>query len=323
MASKNNFTAIASIIILLLLGLAAFQFYKTNQLSKKLAKTESSYNELEKIQTELEQDYESALASLEEKRGENQELNTLIDQQKEDLRKQKDKINGLIWTKKELSKAREEMSLMNARVSGYLDQINKLKQDNELLSSTNLKLSNENEILTEDVKNTKAAVNRLDSVRVVLVNQTEDLTNENKDLGNKVDLAEAIKLNSIEVQGYSFKSNGDLRSRSRAKNIEVLRSCLSTETNLVTPKGEKEFYIRIVSPSGETLNTTDMEGNVITNKLNGEEVRYTTNGTIAYNQEDTNFCIDWEPATKLSGGNYGIEVFNNGYLVGKGSFDLK
>lgn len=135
-------------------------------------------------------------------------------------------------------------------------------------------------------------------------------------------MANAIKINFIEVQGYRLKSNGKRRKRRRAKNINLLEVCFKTETNMVTSAGEKEFFVRIEDPLGETL-TLDGGSGVLENKLDNTQVRYTTSGTMEYNNEDTSGCLNFEIFNKLQKGVYKLTMYNNGFPVGKGEFKLK
>ena len=103
----------------------------------------------------------------------------------------------------------------------------------------------------------------------------------------------------------------------------MLRVCFLTETNMVTQPGNKKFYIRIINPTGETVAVEDAGSGVLTNKLDNSQVRYTTSGDVNYKNEDTNACIDWTLPEKLVKGDYKIEMYNNGFQVGKGQFKLK
>ncbi len=320
--SKSNLTLIAWLLVLALLAFNVFQWYKNNQLSSSLDTKEKNFTELQKVQTELEQSFQTSLTDLEEARGENQELNELIDSQKSELRKQKEKINNLIWTKRELGKAKEELDLMKSQAAGYLAKIRELTENNDMLTASNLKLSNENEVLNEDIKMAKAEISDLDSARVVLTGLKEELDTENEMLAGKVDIAEAIKINSIVVEGFQEKGE-KLRTQSKAKKVDLLRTCIKTETNMVAPIGEETFFVRMVTPQGETLAIEEGGSGVLTNKLTNEEVRYSTSGTVEYNQKDTDLCIDWKPNLNLVPGNYNVEVYNKDYMVGKGMFRLK
>ena len=321
--SKSNTSLIAWLVAIALLAMNIFQWYSNNQLKSSLAKEESIHTDLQKVHTALETSYEDSMANLEEMRGTNDELNELIETQQADLAKQKEKINGLIWTSKELKKAKAEIELMNSTAAGYLAEIRQLKEANEGLTASNQKLFGDNELLTTNLNQSMKDIERLDSTKTVLVSLKEELSSENSMLADKVDMAEAIKVNAINVEGFKKKDSGELKATKKAKNISVIRSCLLTETNMVTASGDETFYIRIINPQGETIAVESAGSGVITNKLTNDEVRYTSSGTVAYDQKDTQVCIDFTPNHALSAGLYQIETYNKDYMVGKGSFLLK
>jgi predicted RNase H-like nuclease (RuvC/YqgF family) len=314
--SKQNFTAVSIIAIIALLGLNGYQWYSNSKLSQANQQLQTQQIELEKVQAELDQDYQTALESLEEMRGDNQQLNALIDSQKAELKAQKEKINDLIWTKRELDKAKEEIKALKANVNKYLDEIKTLKEENKLLAEDNQKL---NQRIDAEVREKEEILSQKES----LASEKERLSKTNENLGAKVDIASAVKVNTIIVKGYEIKKDGKLKEQSKAKNIDMLRVCFQTETNRVTSAGTKRFYLRIINPQGETIAVEDKGSGVLTNKLDNTQVRYTTSGEIQYNNEDTNACIDWTLDDKLPKGNYNIEMYNNGYPVGKGAFVMK
>ncbi|MBK8347919.1 MAG: hypothetical protein IPL08_09910 [Saprospiraceae bacterium] len=314
--SKQNFTAIAITVIIALLGLNAYQWYVNSKLSNASKTQQTEMMELQKVQEELDQDYQTALESLEEMRGDNAQLNALIDSQKSELKTQKDKINNLIWTKKELDKAKSEIKNLNSNVVKYLADIQQLKEENKLLSDNNSQLTLRVE---EEIKAKEEVIQAKNAISA----ERESLSKSNEALGTKVDMANAIKINFMEVKGYEIKDDGKLKERSKAKDVEMLRVCFLTETNMVTSAGQKKFYIRIINPQGETVAIEDKGSGVLTNKLDNSQVRYTTSGEISYKNEDTNACIDWSLAEKFLKGDYKMEIYNNGFLVGKGQFKLK
>ncbi len=314
--SKQNFTAIAIGIIIALLALNAYQWYVNSKLSSTNLTQKSEMVELQKVQEELDQDYQTALESLEEMRGDNAQLNALIDSQKSELKAQKDKINNLIWTKKELDKAKAELKNLNTNVTKYLADIQQLKEENKILT-------NNNQELTIRVEEEIKAKENVITEKNALTAEKESLSKTNAALGTKVDMANAIKINFMEVKGFEIKKDGKLKERSKAKDVQMLRICFLTETNMVTTSGQKKFFIRIINPQGETIAIEDQGSGVLTNKLDNSQVRYTTSGEINYNNEDTNACIDWTLSEPLVKGEYKIEMYNNGFPVGKGGFKLK
>lgn len=324
MTAKNNGSSIFGIILILaLLGLSAYLWFSNAKLSKELSAKKTEFLELEKLNTELDFNYQAKLEELEGLRGDNQELNAKIDTQKSELAKQKKRISGLIWTEKELGKARSEMENLQAMANKYIAEITELKNSNQFLASENQKLTESNTTLNQEVTTNKKMITELDSVQTLLVSAKEELEGTNEVLSSKVHMAEAIKINSIAVTGYDVKDDGTEKPKSRAKKVDMLRACLTTETNMVTPKGEKEFFIVYTSPSGEVLFVEELGSGLLVNELTGEELRYTTSGTANYEQEELLACLDWTPNFALQKGVYKVEIFQSGFPVGDGEFKLK
>ena len=321
--SKNNLAAWAIIAIIALIGLNGYQWFTNSQLQSQNIRQETELVDLEKLQAELEQDYNAALDGLEDMRSDNNELNGLIESQKNELKSQKQKINNLIWTKRELKKAKEEIVNMNSQAAQYVAELAKLRDENQTLFASNLQLKDQNSSLNTQYINEQKAKKEIEQARAVLAAEKERLTKTNEKLDVQVDMANAIKINFMKTQGYALKDNGKKKKKSRARNINLIEVCFTTETNMVTPAGEKEFQIRLIDPKGETIAREDMGSGVLTNKLDNTQVRYTTNGTIDYNNEDTEGCIQWKMYDQLPKGMYDIEIYNNGFKVGNGNYKMK
>lgn len=320
---SNNIATWAIIGFIAMLGLNAYLWYENSQLKSVKAKQELETIELQKIQADLDQAYQESLESLEDMRNDNKELNDLIESQKRELLAQKDKINNLIWTKRELSKAKEEIQVLNNQAAGFVAEIARLKEENGQLSSSNTRLRSENNVLSQQVTAEIEEKNTIAKAKAALEVEHKEISSKNKKLSSKVDMANAIKINFIEVQGYKVTKSGKRKKRRRAKNIKLLETCFTTETNLVTSAGEKTFYVRIIDPLGETVVIDEINSGAITNKLDGSQVRYTTSGIMDYKNEDTNGCISWEVYNPLQKGEYEVIIYNNGYPVGQGKFKLK
>ncbi|MDF1696039.1 MAG: hypothetical protein P1U56_09420 [Saprospiraceae bacterium] len=323
MKSKNNLAAWAIIAIIALIGLNGYQWFTNSQLKSQNIRQSSELVELEKVQAELDQDYNNALESLEHMRGDNKELNNLIESQKTELRSQKDKINNLIWTKRELKKAKEEIANMNSRAAQYVAEVTQLREENELLAASNSELTQQNATLSMQYQNEQRAREEIEEARAVLASERERLAKTNEELDVKVDMANAIKINFMKVQGYQKKKDGKLKKKKKAKDINVIEVCFTTETNMVTAPGAKEFQVRLIDPLGETIAREDMGSGILTNKLDNTQVRYTASGVVDYNNEDTEGCVRWSFSDRLPKGEYDVEIYNNGFNVGNGTYKMK
>ncbi len=310
-------------VLIILLGLSAYLWWNNVQLKNQRTSRENEMIELEKVQTELEHDYQIALESLEEYRSDNDELNDIIENQKKELNEQKEKINELIWNRRELGKARAEIKRMNSMTANYIAEIDKLKGENLRLSSSNRQLTEDKLALTAAISREKELNAQLEAAKSQLAMQSEKLDKSNKELSSKVSMAEAIKINFMEVQGYELKDNGERKKKSKAKDIDLLEVCLRTETNMVTKPGIQTIYLRFITPQGETIALENKGSGILTNNLDGSKVRYTTSASFVYENEDTNACLPWVTEYQLPKGVYDIELYHQGFPVGKGNFKLK
>jgi hypothetical protein len=311
------------IAVIALLALNAYQWYSNSQLKKENSVKEAQLFELEKIQTELDRDYQVALESIENLRDDTKSLNKLIDNQKKELGEQRDKINNLIWSKRELDKARVEIKKFQDLTTQYVAEINTLKTENDKLLAQNQKLELINRDLSTEVELERQLKSELEVAKASLTSHNEELSTTNVELSSKVDMGSAIKINYMEYQGFEVKDDGKLKKKDKAKKVDMMRICFLTETNMVTPSGEELFYVRVIDPLGETMAVESLGSGVLTDKLTNTKVRYSQSGVLDYQNKDTNGCIDWHPNYAFMKGVYDVEIYNKGYLVGKGDFKLK
>ena len=321
--SKNSMAAWSIVAIIALLGLSAYLWFSYNQLKNQNQEQLQFTAELERIQADLQHDYSLALDNLEDLRADNKELDLLIDSQKKELADMRDKVNELIFVKRDLGKAREELKKLNTQVNQYVAEINKLREDLAILEGDNQQLREQNVNLSSQVEMERQEKLEIAQSRAELAVEKERLSKSNEMLDSKVEMASAIKVGNITVKGYEVKKDGKLKEKSNAKDVKLLRVCFKTEANIVTSEGSKTFFVRIISPMGETVAVEDYGSGVIINKSNNSQVRYTMSGNVDYKKEETDACIDWKLPEAIQKGLYDVEVFNNGYLVGKGGFKLK
>jgi len=321
--SNSNLVAIFAIISFLLLGFVGYQWFELKELKADLASTKSNLIENEKVQVELEQDYQAALNNLEEMRGTNTDLNTMIDQQKVELAAQKKKVSSLIWTKGELSNAREELEVFRTQAASYAAQIRDLSDKNNQLNASNTQLSVAKTQLETAVSEQTQTISNLSSEKSELTEIKAKIEEENKYLADKVGIGQIIKVNSIDVTPYKSRNNKDAKETTKAKNADFFKTCITTEKNEVVDPGDEQFYLRLISPGGETIYDATKGSGEIVSKSDGSNLRYTAVKEAAYQNTALEACIEYDPDYTLPSGNYAVEVYNKGYLVGESNFLLK
>lgn len=314
--SKQRIIAIASVVIVALLIVVTILLFNKFKLGKQVAQQEIELSEAEQLAQQLEEQYNQAIDELENMRGENEELNALIEQQQAELADQKAQIDKLIRNKRNLNKARAEIKKLNAQIEQYIAEVETLRAENE-------QLKQEKEMLSSDLEMQRQTNQQLNEEQAKLISEKEQLSSRAEKLSETVTYASVIRVQDVETTGYMLKSKGKRSKKKAAKNVDQLEICFKTTVNEVAKPGQEVYYIRIINPLGETLAIDEMGSGVLTNRSNGEKIRYTTTKEFDYSQDQDMLCVKWEPQTPFQPGNYTVEIYNKGYLAGTGSFTLK
>lgn len=325
MATENNSKSIAlfSILALILLSAGGYLFYQNAQLRQDIMEKDLEFSELQEIHTELDSQYLDAQNQLESLKGDNAELNRIIDKQLQEIREHKNQISALIRDNKNYGEAREELSELRATVEQYVEQIRELEQENRSLADENLALKDETEVLTSSVAQAREENMVLQASSEQLAMEKEQLTETNINLSKKVDEATTIMVDKIDIRGFATKETGKDVRRRRARNVEKLNICFDTEVNQFASEGEEVFYIRIINPKGETI-AVESAGSGTTNLTeNDTPITYSTKLTIDYKHSEAEACLEWDPDVPFPEGLYAVEIYNKGFVAGHTTFKLR
>jgi myosin heavy subunit len=284
----------------------------TRVLEQKIAQLE----EAEQLQIELENQYNDALTEMDKLKGENMDINNLIDQQKLELESQRSRISSLLREKRKLDAARSEIKNLRTRVASYIAEIEQLKAEQEQLTEENMLLKEATTTLSSDLQSKASENEELYSAKAKLINEKEQMT-------QAVRLGSVIKVKEIKVTGQKLRKSGKTTNRESAKRVDQLKVCFTTMTNELVEPGTEKFYIRIINPKGETIAIDDLGSGALENTKTGEEVRFTQVKEYEYANDETQLCFVWLPGVPFQNGTYDVEIYNKGYLAGQGIFELK
>jgi hypothetical protein len=186
-------------------------------------------------------------------------------------------------------------------------EIQKIKDENGLLTSQNESLSTENTGLkTEKMK-------LADSINAV--------TNKNKELAEKVTLAAALRAETINVYAISAKGKEKDGGNYKARRLDKIRISFHLMDNPLTKQEEKEIQIRILEPSGTIIADMATGSGIFT--YNGKETVYTLKKREYYSNSHQLVEAVYARGQEYRQGKYTIELYCEGYKIGQGSFDVK
>ncbi len=320
---KNNFNTLLWVLLIASVLGNTYLLIDRSQKSNKIEEQATAITEADKLNTELEKQYFDAVADLEQMRTDNTELNKVIDQQKEELRIQKEKVAKLIKSDKDLGKARAEMVKMRDQVTQYLAQIDQLTNENKQLAADKEALTVEKDQLSTDIAEARRVNEDLSTTKATLTSERETLVKEKTELTAKVNRASVIKVDDIAVRGLRIKDSGKAVEKAKAKTVDQLEVCFMASENKVTDSGVEQFFIRIINPGGETIKLDNSGSGIMVNQETKEQIPYTHIKGVQYDNEESKVCFEWSPNQAFQPGDYKIEVFNKGFLAGSSTFKLK
>lgn len=321
--NSKRLLTIAAIAIGVLLCTNIFMLVSKYKQGQQLEQTVRELDTKSDALTELETRYTDAVAQLEQMKGTNAELNAKIDEQLAQIAEQKEKIAAGIKASGDLKRARNEIAGLVKAKDEFVLEISRLKEENAKLTSANQNLTTENTSLNQNLTDTKTKLEEESTAKAALISEKTQLETTNQQLGKKVDIASAVKVSGINIKGVKVKDSGKEKSKSKAKNIDKLNICFTTEANDVVAAGEETFYLRVIDPTGVPLSIESLGSGVEKDKKKESEFRYTTTAKCDYTNSVTEVCGVWQPGQDFMKGKYMVEIYNKGYLVGTGEFKLK
>ncbi len=322
--SSNRLLPAALTVIVLLLSINAYLLYNKVSQGKQIQEQQTELTETNLLKIDLEKQYHQAMSELEEMKGSNVELNDIIDRQKEELRQQRDRIDGLLRSGRGLEQARAEINNLRSQIRAYVSRIQELDAANDSLRSERDALSSKSVSLSADLDSSLSLSRQLQMEKQSLTDQRDQLDASNSQLQDKVTLASVIQAENLVVTPLKDKQNGKAVKKRYAKNVDQFKVCFTARQNPVTTAGTETFHIRIISPIGETMVPDESVGGTILNRDTNEEMRYSFTVAMDYHNADEEVCQVWSPLPgNFSRGDYQVEVYNKGYRCGRGTVSLK
>lgn len=295
---------ILTFVILILMALNGIFIYNYFTTDKKLVKTEEKLYATDSVKVELEKVRDQTQKELEQFKGKNSQLDAFLKEKNDSLQEYADRIDALLrqgrLNREQLNQALDEIDQLRYYKRKYLSQI-------DSLSNHIIKLNRENLSLRENVDKEKR--------------KNEDLTMQNIKLGNKVAIGAKLQTSTIFVTGIKKKSNGKEKETNKASQLEQLKFTFKIAENYVAEVGNKDIYIKIISPEGTTIfNEAAGSGNFT---FQGQESLYSTKKTIEFTQAAQDVTVYWTNGSAFSKGKYKAELFSDGFKIGDTEFELK
>lgn len=250
-----------------------------------------SLNQLKKT---LDGNFQAMTFELDQFRGKNIQLDSLLSKADGDIEKQRNKIAILIKENKDIPLIRRQLEEMKAIRDQYRIQIEQLIKENKELKFANVNLTQE----------------------------VDNLSRTTKDLSQKVELASVLKAENLVVKPQRAKGKGKLEDTDKAKRVSKIGITLVVAENKVAKAGPREVVMRLIKPDGYPV-TDPNSGSGTFTKEDGRSTEYSLKRNIDFSNERLEVNLDWDVIEELKAGIYIAEVYLDGRMIGNNKFNLK
>jgi predicted nuclease with TOPRIM domain len=293
---SRNKQLIYLLIGLLLLSVIGnvYLLNRSTTAEKEVVVKSEQVDSLNQLKKTLDGNFQAMTFELDQFRGKNIQLDSLLAKADGDIQKQRNKIAQLIKENKDIPLIKRQLEEMKAIRDQYRIQIEQLIKENKELKFANVNLSQE----------------------------VDNLNKTTKDLSQKVELASVLKAENIVVKPQRAKGKGKLEDTEKAKRVSKVAITLVIAENKVAKPGPREVVMRLIKPDGYPI-TDPNSGSGTFTKEDGRSTEYSLKKNVDFNNERLEVNLDWDVVEELKSGIYITEVYLDGKLIGNNKFSLK
>ncbi len=291
-SGKNILIGVLGLLLVASVAGNVFQFFNTKEIIHEREVTKLVVDSLSIRKERLEAEYNASISTLEQYKGENAQMDSLLQEAYAKIEDQKKKINKLINDNQDYQILQQRMAEMKETVEIYRKEIERLQAENNQLRSENTEL-------------------------LVKVDQT---TTENKDLKGKVDVASRLKVTSMSLKGLSVTNGGKEKPTDKASKTERISITYTLDENPLVETGSHTIYFRIVNPEGFILADAGQSVRKFKSEK-GDDIAYSRSVTINYDGSKVTKTITWDQDA-FNAGQYKVEVYIDGYFAGVDKLSL-
>ena len=193
----------------------------------------------------------------------------------------------------EIRRLKKELATLRKILVGYVNQIDSLDRINK----------RQQQVIADVTQKYNTASQQITT-----------LSKEKENLDKKVTLAAQLDVTNIRIEPRNKRG----KVAKKVKDIVKLAISFTVVKNITAENGERTIYIRITKPDNDALtksasNTFSYENRTLT---------YSIKKYIEYNGEEQNVNVFWDVEEFLYAGNYRLDIFEGGNLIGSQKFTL-
>jgi Ca2+/Na+ antiporter len=290
----NRLLLISNIILLILLIVFVILYYKeTCRVDTYIIQT----TQMTSQKDSLTREFNNLITDYDSLKTNNDTINAHLQAEQEKIKQLVEEVKTLkVANVTEIKKYKRELETLRKVMRHFVVQIDSLNTLNQNLTEENVKIKS-------DYKKSQHV--------------NKELSQKNEELSGKVTIASVLKAKNFKINPLNNKG----KPINKAKKVVKIETCFTIFENSVTPAGTKDVYIRIARPDKLVLNSS---ANNLFN-YQGEQIVFSAKRQIEYQNKDIDMCIYWDNdgGQELTVGDYAVDVFIDGNMIGSGAFALK
>lgn len=193
---------------------------------------------------------------------------------------------------REIIRLKKELATLRQVLRDYIMQIDSLGRENEALRVDNSNLRQENQQAQASIT---------------------DLASKNEQLSDKVAIASQLDATAISATARNKRG----KECHKVKDAKKFAINFTISRNVTTQTGMRTLYLRITTPTGETLT----QGGTF--EFENRQLPYSIRKDIEYTGQEQAVSVYWDITQTLSSGEYRIDIFADGQVIGQTRLTLK
>jgi len=302
---KNYKNAIIAVLAVALIGTGSYLMVDKNKSETVIADQQTQIVTVTDEKGELQSSFDASLARLDSMTGINNDLTKKLTGKNSEIAKAKAEIRSILNKKNattaELTRAKELIASLNDRITVMEADVARLTQDNQTLTQDKVVLNLQKDSITKDLTATTII--------------KEELT-------KKVDVASTLNASNIAITPVNVKNSGKEKITSTAKRVDKLMISFDVNNRIAMP-GVTDVFVIVTAPDGKPVSTTALGSGTFTTREEGDKL-FTVKLPVDI-ETATKKAVEFSftPGADFVEGNYKIQVYQNGFMIGEGTRELK
>lgn len=288
---KNVIFSIIAVLLLAAMGVLAYLLMTERQANTELRE------EFRLEKEDLESEYTTFARQYDELKltVSNDSLALLLEQEQLKTQRLLEELRTVKSTNAtEIRRLKNELATLRTVMVSYINQIDSLNQINA-----------QQKVVIAEVTQKYNDASR----------QITNLTEERNTLTEQVTLASQLDATGIRVVPLNKRG----KEAKRTKDTEKLQISFNIAKNITAKTGDRTLYVRILKPDNDVL-TRDASD---TFSYENRQLTYSIKKYIEYTGEEQAVSVYWDVQEFLYAGNYRLDIFAEGNLIGSSTFSLK